>query len=83
MLGDPADPPYRGGKVFPVCGNTCRTLQQTRFAPHFELSGAFDRHYCLFEGCGSSIPFDRGFPANSSPRIRGLLLIDQGCFALN
>jgi hypothetical protein len=33
-------------------------LQQTRFAPHFEFIGAFDRHYGLFEGCGSAIPFD-------------------------
>jgi hypothetical protein len=45
--------------VFPVCGNTYRMLQQTRFAPHFEFVGAFDRHYGLFEGCGSVIPFDR------------------------
>ena len=45
------------GKVFPVCGNTYRMLQQTRFAPHFEFIGAFDRHYGLFEGCGSAIPF--------------------------
>jgi len=47
------------GKVFPVCGNTFRMLQQTRFAPHFSFIGDFDRHYGLFEGCGSAIPFDR------------------------
>jgi arsenite methyltransferase len=47
------------GKVFPVCGNTYRMLQQTRFAPHFNFIGDFDRHYGLFEGCGSAIPFDR------------------------
>jgi hypothetical protein len=32
------------GQLFPVCGNTYRMLQQTRFAPHFEFIGAFDRH---------------------------------------
>ena len=46
------------GRVFPVCGNTYRMLQQTRFAPHFEFIGSFDCHYGLFEGCGGAIPFD-------------------------
>ncbi|MFM2174223.1 MAG: hypothetical protein RLZZ54_2150 [Cyanobacteriota bacterium] len=46
------------GRVFPVCGNTYRMFQQTRFAAHFEFIGGFDQHYGLFEGCGSAIPFD-------------------------
>lgn len=46
------------GKVFPVCGNTWRMLHDTRFAAHFEFIGNFNRHYGLFEGCGSAIPFD-------------------------
>jgi len=46
------------GRVFPVCGNTWHMLQGTRFAPHFQFIGNFDRHYGLFEGCGSSMPFD-------------------------
>jgi arsenite methyltransferase len=46
------------GRVFPVCGNTWQMLRETRFAPHFEFIGNFERHYGLFEGCGSSIPFD-------------------------
>ncbi|MDA0965138.1 MAG: methyltransferase type 11, partial [Cyanobacteria bacterium] len=37
-----------------------RMLHQTRFAPHFQFIGDFDRHYGLFEGCGSAIPFDQG-----------------------
>jgi SAM-dependent methyltransferase len=49
--------PIETGRVFPVCGNTFRMLQQTRFAPHFSFIGDFERHYGLFEGCGSSIPF--------------------------
>ena len=47
------------GKVFPVCGNSFRMLQQTRFAPHFTFLGDFERHYGLFEGCGSTLPFAR------------------------
>jgi len=52
--------------VFPVCGNTFRMLQQTRCAPHVSFIGDFDRHYGLFEGCGSAIPFDQG-RAGESP----------------
>jgi len=54
------------GKVFAVCGNTFRMLQQTRFAPHFSFIGDFDRHYGLFEGCGSAIPFDRTLTTSAS-----------------
>lgn len=46
------------GRVFPVCGNTYRMLHQTRFAPHFEFLGNWQRHYGIFAGCGTSIPFD-------------------------
>jgi arsenite methyltransferase len=45
------------GRVFPVCGNTWRMLYDTRFRPHFEFVGDFSRHYGLFAGCGSSLPF--------------------------
>jgi SAM-dependent methyltransferase len=47
------------GRVFPVCGNTFRMLQQSRFAPHVDCIGDDTRHYGLFEGCGSAMPFDR------------------------
>lgn len=46
------------GRVFPVCGNTWRMLHDTRLRAHFEFIGDFSRHYGLFEGCGSSIPFE-------------------------
>jgi SAM-dependent methyltransferase len=50
------------GRVFPVCGNTWRMLHDTRFQPHFEFIGDFSRHYGIFPGCGSDIPFvqDKG-----------------------
>lgn len=46
------------GRVFPVCGNTWRMLEATRFRDHFDFVGSFDRHYGLFEGCGGGLPFD-------------------------
>jgi arsenite methyltransferase len=48
------------GKVFPVCGNTWHMLKGTRFAPHFEFIGDFSKHYGIFAGCGTSIPYDTG-----------------------
>ena len=46
------------GRVFPVCGNTWRMLHDTRFQSHFDFIGDFSRHFGLFEGCGTAIPFD-------------------------
>ncbi len=46
------------GKVFPVCGNTHRMLHNTRFASHFDFIGHWETHYGIFEGCGTSLPFD-------------------------
>ena len=48
------------GKVFPVCGNTWKMLKATRFAPYFEFIGDFSRHYGIFAGCGTTMPFDAG-----------------------
>lgn len=51
--------PIDTGRVFPVCGNTWRMLKDTRFAEHFTFIGDFSRHFGLFEGCGSVMPFDQ------------------------
>jgi SAM-dependent methyltransferase len=53
------------GRVFPVCGNTFRMLAESRLAPHFTFIGDFHRHYGLFEGCGSALPFDASAPTTS------------------
>ncbi len=47
------------GRVFPVCGNTWRMLQNSRFAEHFTFIGDFSQHFGLFEGCGTRMPFAR------------------------
>jgi SAM-dependent methyltransferase len=54
------------GKVFAVCGNTFRMLKGSRLAPHFSFIGDFSRHYGLFEGCGSVLPFDGGGATESA-----------------
>ncbi|MFZ5600872.1 MAG: methyltransferase domain-containing protein [Pseudomonadota bacterium] len=45
------------GKIFPVCGNTYRMLQESRFRDHFDFIGNWDTHYGIFEGCGTSLPY--------------------------
>ncbi len=46
------------GRHFPVCANTWRMLQDTRFKTHFEFYGDMDKHFGIFAGCGTTLPFD-------------------------
>ena len=57
------------GRVFPVCGNTWKMLGETRFAPWFDFIGDFSRHYGVFEGCGTSLPFSTA--ASAAPASGG------------
>jgi arsenite methyltransferase len=49
---------FEAGKIHPVCGNTYRMLNDTRLKEHFDFIGTWDKHYGIFEGCGSTIPYD-------------------------
>lgn len=50
---------FEQGRILPVCGNTYRMLNDNpRAAPHFDFYGTWDCHYGIFEGCGTSLPFD-------------------------
>jgi arsenite methyltransferase len=60
------------GRVFPVCGNTFRMLEQSRFQPHVRFVGDWERHYGLFPGCGAAAPFA---PAESA----GMAASFEGC----
>jgi len=48
------------GKIFPVCGNTWKMLHDTRYKKHFDFVGNFDTHYGIYDGCGTSLPFESG-----------------------
>ncbi|GAA6154454.1 methyltransferase domain-containing protein [Pseudoteredinibacter isoporae] len=54
------------GRLFPVCGNSYRMLNESRFAQYFEFYGSWDQHFGIFEGCGSSLPYDLVAAANES-----------------
>ena len=51
---------FEKGRVFPVCGNTWHILKQSRFAPHFFFYGDFSKHFGVFPGCGTTVPFGNG-----------------------
>lgn len=55
---------FETGKIHPVCGNSWNMLKENpRIAPHFSFVGNFDRHYGIFDGCGTSMPYDLPFEA--------------------
>ena len=37
-----------------VCGNTAFMLSRTRFGSFFEITGSFDEHFGLFQGCSTT-----------------------------
>jgi SAM-dependent methyltransferase len=56
------------GKVFPVCGNTFDILHAGRLSRHFDFIGDKSRHFGIFPGCGTSMPFAaRGAAAAEAP----------------
>lgn len=56
---------FETGRIFPVCGNSWRMLAESRFATHFDFIGDFSRHFGIFPGCGTNIPFGLESAANS------------------
>jgi len=55
---------FVAGKLYPVCSNSYDMLKLSRLAQHFDFLGDTRRHFGLFEGCGSSVPFTQTTPIN-------------------
>jgi ubiquinone/menaquinone biosynthesis C-methylase UbiE len=51
-------------KVFPVCGNTWRMLQDSRFKSYFQFIGNFDQHFGIYADCGTLLPFNNDTGSN-------------------
>jgi arsenite methyltransferase len=50
---------FETGKIHAVCGNTYNMLHgSSRLADHFTFVGNFDKHYGIFEGCGTTMPYN-------------------------
>jgi len=52
-------------KVTPVCGNSYKMLNDTRYKDFFDFHGNFDQHFGIFEGCGVTIPYSNQVSAPS------------------
>lgn len=48
---------FEAGRVMTVCGNTALMLAKSRFGRHFDFFGDMSRHFGIFPGCGTSLPF--------------------------
>ena len=53
-------------RLFPVCGNTYRMLNETRFKPYFDFHGSWEIHFGIFQDCGTDIPFSSNSTTLSS-----------------
>jgi 2-polyprenyl-3-methyl-5-hydroxy-6-metoxy-1,4-benzoquinol methylase len=58
---------FEKGRAVPVCGNTWRMLNETRFRPHFDFIGDMATHFGIFADCGTSLPFDTTADAQLQP----------------
>lgn len=59
---------FEAGKIERVCGNTWRMLHETRFEPHFTFFGDLTRHFGIFQGCGTDIPFSGAGDSPGGPQ---------------
>lgn len=59
---------FEAGRLKTVCGNTWKMLRDTRLKEHFEFIGNFDKHYGIFEECGSSLPYDAQTAASAGSK---------------
>lgn len=48
---------FYAGKTHEVCGNTSMMLKDTRLKKHFDFTGDTSKHFGIFKGCGTDLPF--------------------------
>lgn len=58
---------FERGRVVPVCGNTWMMLADSRFKEYFDFFGDFERHFGIFPGCGTDMPFRDELASTGSP----------------
>lgn len=52
---------FESGRLKTVCGNTYSMLKDSLLEEHFDFIGTFDTHFGIFDGCGTSMPYDQPF----------------------
>ena len=49
---------FETNRLMTVCGNTYTMLYDSVLKEHFQFVGDFTTHFGIFEGCGTTMPFD-------------------------
>mmetsp|Transcript_40785 Transcript_40785/g.57341 ORF Transcript_40785/g.57341 Transcript_40785/m.57341 type:complete len:269 (+) Transcript_40785:351-1157(+) len=62
---------FESNRLKTVCGNTYNMLKESLLEEHFEFVGSFDKHFGIFDGCGTSMPYDQPSGAASSDAGKG------------
>ena len=57
---------FETGRIMPVCGNTFIMLKESLLEKHFDFIGNFETHYGIFEGCGTTMPFNAAAGTSTS-----------------
>lgn len=52
---------FETNRIKTVCGNTFSMLENSLLKEHFEFVGNWDTHYGIFDGCGTSMPYNQPF----------------------
>lgn len=52
---------FESGRLKTVCGNTYSMLKDSLLEEHFDFIGTFETHFGIFDGCGTSMPYDEPF----------------------
>jgi len=48
---------FEAGRIKTVCGNTSLMLEKSRLRRHFDFFGDMKKHFGIFPGCGTNLPF--------------------------
>jgi len=62
---------FETGRLKTVCGNTYKMLQDSTLKEYFDFVGDFSTHFGIFEGCGTSMPYDDVVGGNSAGATKG------------
>uniref|UniRef100_A0A7S1VEX3 Arsenite methyltransferase n=1 Tax=Grammatophora oceanica TaxID=210454 RepID=A0A7S1VEX3_9STRA len=52
---------FETNRIKTVCGNTYTMLKDSLLENHFDFLGDFSTHFGIFDGCGTSMPYDDPF----------------------
>ena len=62
---------FETNRLMTVCGNTYNMLKDSVLKEHFQFVGDFTTHFGIFEGCGTTMPFDTTTTSTGASATKG------------